>query len=130
MATCATVRVYDGKVMILQMVVNADGYESHVGLQLAKFCMSRPLVSGIGDSELVFNGIGCFAAQLVSHLKGDRAGLWYIGGNEKQREEFNYKIIFDAREPKKLIFVSKSQVHSLKFKGAPEDFEAWLDKRG
>lgn len=57
-----------------------DGYPDGVGKALAEFLKPFKMVNGIsGEAELgqVANGMGCLAAQLVSHLK-DKVGGTYL----------------------------------------------------
>lgn len=127
MGTRSTTRVYDGDRMILSLYCQFDGYHDGVGKQLAEFIQSRPFVNGISGNNLVFNGIGCFAAQLVASLK-EKAGLWYVTGKEDQREEYNYEIRggYDADwRPLPVTFVCDGYGH--RFEGRPEDFQAWAE---
>ena len=56
-----------------------DGYISGHGAELADFLNSGKLVNGLGASDAkVFNGMGCLAAQLIGHLKGNEAGGIYL----------------------------------------------------
>lgn len=126
MGTRSTTRVYNGDKMILALYCQFDGFFDSVGQQLADFCQSRPMVNGISGNGNVFNGPQCFAAQLVAHLK-DKAGLWYITGEEDQREEFNYAIYGGYSDkgwqPLPLRFTAEG--YGDEFDGKPEDFKAW-----
>lgn len=111
--------------MILALYCQFDGYPEGVGQQLADFILSRPFANGIGVNDKVFNGPGCFAAQLVVHVK-EKAGLWYVTGEEEQREEFNYEIRIAMDENYKAmppVFVCEG--YGKRFEGKPEDFAAW-----
>lgn len=125
MGTRSTTKVYDGDHMVLALYCQYDGYPSGVGQQLVEFIKSKPFVNGIYDDENVFNGIGCFSAQLVAHLKR-KAGLWYITGNEMQNEEFNYEIRLKYDENWQVmppLFICDG--YGKRFEGSPFEFETW-----
>lgn len=127
MGTRSTTRVYQGGQMLLALYCQFDGNHEGVGQQLADFIQSRPVVNGISGSCEVFNGMECFAAQLVAHLKAE-AGLWYVTGREEQREEFNYEIHggYDANcSPMPITFVCEG--YGQRFQGKPEAFKAWAE---
>lgn len=128
MGTRSTTRVYRDEKMILALYCQFDGYPTGVGNELATFIQSRPFVNGISGNTKVFNGPDCFAAQLVAHLK-TKAGLWYITGEEDQREEFNYEIRIKLGEDRCAlppVFVCEG--HGLRFEGKAEDFAAWASE--
>ena len=66
----------DGK-KIIEMYGQYDGYPDSIGEDLKEFISSGKMVNGIGNDDKVFNGIECFAAQLVSHFK-DGVGGFYL----------------------------------------------------
>jgi len=72
-------RVMDkkGKV-IIELYRQYDGYPEGMGKELIDFIKGKKLVNGIGVDRNVFNGMYDFAAQLVSHLKGDQVGNVYL----------------------------------------------------
>lgn len=62
---------------IIEMYKQFDGYPDGLGLELQQFISSGKMVNGIGlDRGKVFNGINCFAAQLVSHMKTEAGGIY------------------------------------------------------
>lgn len=83
-----------------------DGYPSGMGVDLAEFLASGKMVNGIsvGESEIVFNGMGCLAAQAIAHFK-EGAGGYYLhrGGTTNCWEEYRYNVIFDE-DKKELTF--------------------------
>lgn len=94
----------DGKVL-LTIYRQMDGYFSGMGRDLANFVASGTLVNGISmgkDKVKQFNGMGCFAAQLVGALKGEQSGSIYIESNSTKwghaDDEYNYEI-FPAATP-------------------------------
>jgi len=83
-----------------------DGYPSGMGVDLAQFLASGKMVNGIsfGESELVFNGMGCLTAQAIAHFK-EGAGGYYLhrGGTTNCGEEYRYEVIFND-DTKELLF--------------------------
>ncbi len=57
-----------------------DGYPSGHGKELADFLKSGKLVNGLPlePKMRMFNGMGCLAAQVVAHFKGEDAGGFYL----------------------------------------------------
>lgn len=81
---------------IVTMYRQYDGYPSGMGIDLAEFLAKGKLVNGISctETELVFNGMGCLAAQAVAHFK-DGPGSIYLqrGGTINSWEEYRYEVI-------------------------------------
>jgi len=91
---------------IVTMYRQFDGYPSGHGLELAEFLNQGKLVNGISSAEngLVFNGMGCLAAQVVAKFK-DGPGNIYLhrGGTTGCWEEYRYEVIGNE-ETKELTF--------------------------
>lgn len=70
-----------------------DGYPTGHGQELADFLNSKTLINGFGDSESKAhaNGMGCLAALLISHLKGDKIGNVYVTP-QGDFQEYNYTV--------------------------------------
>jgi hypothetical protein len=86
------------------------------------------LVNGLGaESNMVANGMGCLAALMVSHFKGDKAGDIYlqapiVGVNSWQ--EYEYHVFEDG------VTVIEGQLrdgHSI-FTGTFEEFAEFCKK--
>jgi hypothetical protein len=94
------------KEKIVTMYRQYDGYPTGHGNELAEFIAQGKMVNGISCNEqgLVFNGMGCLAAQVVAHFK-DGAGGFYLhrGGTTNCGEEYRYEII-DNEETRELTF--------------------------
>jgi len=91
---------------IVTMYRQYDGYPTGHGLQLAEFLNQGKLVNGIGSAEkgLVFNGMGCLAAQVVAHFKEGPGNIYlHRGGTTNCWEEYRYEIIGNE-ETKGLTF--------------------------
>jgi hypothetical protein len=63
---------------IVCMYRQFDGYPSGHGSELADFLISGEVVNGIpvGYNKKVFNGMGCLAAQMISHFKNESGGFY------------------------------------------------------
>lgn len=118
-----------------------NGYPSGHGLDLANFISSGKMVNGIGLDIVgrVFNGAGCFAAQLISALKGDSAGSIYICPNSTKDvcQEYEYHIVcdFDTKAIKFICFkngyMSKGEYIDKKkklFEGTANEFIEFVEK--
>lgn len=111
-----------------------DGYPSGMGKDLAEFLVQGKLVNGIGninESEIVFNGAGCLAAQTIKHLK-EGAGNVYITTPNAPDEEYRYEIIVDFNTlslTMKVIDIGYGDKRNkVLFKGSPANFLVWLEK--
>ena len=80
MGTRALTFVYDGETPIINLYRQYDGYPTGHGAELAEFLDGFKIVNGLGSDtpSRIANGMGCLAAQLVSHFKGDEAGQFYL----------------------------------------------------
>ena len=96
MGTRSLTRIFDGDKEIACIYRQCDGYPSCHGVALSKFILSGKFVNGISfrDTGRIFNGMGCFAAQLVGYLKGDKAGgiYLYAPGTSDVWEEYVYEV--------------------------------------
>lgn len=73
-----------------------DGYEEGHGLELAEFINSRKFVNGMSGDEEVFNGVGCFAAQMIYHFKKGKAGGFYLYPHDETGGcSYKYEVIVD-----------------------------------
>ena len=110
MGTRSLTFVYEENEPFLNMYRQFDGYPSGHGQELAKFLLSGEMVNGIpvGVNELVFNGMGCFAAQMIANFKKS-AGGFYIYPIESNDcwQEYEYHIYEDTvvvKNPDEVIF--------------------------
>jgi|SRR3989304_107275 len=97
MGTRARVNIFDGNELIVSIYRQMDGYPDGLGAQIAGFAGKMEIVNGIGYGQNAgthANGMGCFAAQLISHLKGERIGSVYIRSTDaaSHGEEFSYNL--------------------------------------
>src|SRR5690348_16714806 len=93
MGTRSLTRVFDKGAEILCLYRQFDGYPDGHGAELADFVLSRTFVNGISGDRRVFNGMGCFAAQLVAHFKTDAGGFYILApGSNDCGEEYVYEV--------------------------------------
>jgi hypothetical protein len=71
-----------------------DGYPEGHGKELAEFLQNMPIVNGYGDDTIKqANGVGCLAAQVVSHFKTKVGGFYlYPPKTHDIGEEFIYSV--------------------------------------
>jgi hypothetical protein len=81
-----------------------DGYPEGHGLELAQFLTRGQLVSGLsGKEEVVFNGMGCLAAAMVSNFK-ETPGGFYIHSVEDTECGQDYEYHVYQREDDKFTY--------------------------
>ena len=82
MGTRSLTFVYEKYGEVQKPVVNMyrqfDGYPTGHGAELAEFLNNGELVNGLGveRNQLQFNGMGCLAAQMLSHFKKESGGFY------------------------------------------------------
>jgi hypothetical protein len=96
MGTRARVNIFGGNEVLVSIYRQMDGYPDGLGKEVAEFAGKMEIVNGYTSQHKVgthANGMGCFAAQLISHLK-DGIGSVYIRntGPESQGEEYSYNL--------------------------------------
>ena len=123
--------VHETKQNILCMYRQYDGYLSGHGAELAEFLQGFNVVNGYNcdTPERAANGMGCLAAQLISHFKDGIGNIYIHHSNDKDcGEEYTYtiyekdgkvciraydvwakKIIFDGT-PKQMLALAEAQV--------------------
>jgi len=136
---------WDGKThrtKLMTMYRQMDGYPSGMGLDLAEFLSEGKMVNGLqlGKNELVFNGAGCLAAQLVAHFKEGPGGYYlHKPGQTNCGEEYRYEVIVDddLNQPILLKVIEVGYMSSkgnyvnkakTRYFGPVREFEAWLEK--
>lgn len=129
MATTATVTITNNGKPLVKLLKTADGYLSSAGVELANFTASARFVNGLTGDENVFNGMGCFAAQLIAHLK-TKAGLWYVADLDTDYgDDYTYTINggLDAGNYKPTpVTMTMTTLDSRTFSGSPEEFITYL----
>ena len=91
MGTRSTTKIYDEGKLLLSLYKQYDGYCEGWGTDLKDFLKSGKFVNGFGmNNDKQFNGMGCFALQLVTEFKDGVGGLYATTDDDSQ--EYNYKI--------------------------------------
>jgi len=102
MGTRALTFVYDGETPIINLYRQYDGYPTGHGAELAEFLNGFKIVNGLGPDtpSRIANGMGCLAAQLVSHFKGDEAGQFYLYSPQTVEcgQDFEYHVYQKNKE--------------------------------
>ena len=104
MGTRSLTFVYDEKDVIINMYRQHDGYPTGHGAELAEFLSQFRMTNGIHrvqhhkTGDKIANGMGCLAAQLVSHFKGSDAGQFYLypANATDCGQDYEYHIYKDA----------------------------------
>ena len=83
---------------IVEIYKQYDGYPESLGEDLKVFVSSGKLVNGlVAGRNWVFNGVECFAAQLVGHLKHGEAGnVYLLAPTEDFEDKREYSKLYDA----------------------------------
>ena len=107
---------------ILCMYRQYDGYLSGHGMELAEFLQDFNVVNGynMNSPSRTANGIGCLAAQLISHFKDGVGNIYIHEPNATDcGEEFTYTIYKNKGE----VCIRAYDVWSEKiiFDGTPEE---------
>ena len=112
MGTRSITRIYDEQqAIIVDIYKQYDGYVEGVGTDLINFIRSGqvfnglPLSSGDNQKVRVFNGMGCFAAQLVAYWKTGAGGTYLEAPRHGNRKtvfnthgiEYMYEVYFRKR---------------------------------
>lgn len=150
MGTRSTYRViergtYEGKKwqnIFCLLYLQYDGYPSGHPEDTFEWLAKGTVVNGLtsGQPEVVFNGTGCLAAQLVARLKEGPGGayLYPIKSRCKCGEDYVYDIIVDTDTNKIEVVAydnmtgwsdnARVKVKEL-YRGSPEGYADWLKVR-
>ena len=128
------------KQTLVCMYRQMDGYPSGMGVDLAEFLESGKIVNGIslGETQRVFNGMGCLAAQMVAHFKDGAGGIYLYPINVKDAwQNYEYEIIQHNEEDIKLKIIEVGYINpkgkyckgkKTLFYGTPQTFFNWLEQ--
>lgn len=119
-----------------------DGYLEGHGKELADFLNGIEMINGITvgarqNYGTHANGVGCLAAQMVSHFKNGEIGGIYLESVDSGLEDYNYVLHFDYQEGEdkwfgsdvlKQIDVSCWNDEPF-FKGTLDEFVALIEKK-
>ena len=116
MGTRSLTHVQENGVTIFTIYRQFDGYPEKpgIGYELAKFCAARKIINGISGQtkDNAANGAGCFAAQLVAHLKEEIGNVYlHVPDTSDCGEEYTYTInILPEEEEQFLIACPEANI--------------------
>ena len=130
------------KNQLVNMYRQYDGYPEGHGTELADFLKSGKVVNGIGstnETERLFNGAGCLAAQMIAHFKNGAGGFYIEPITAKDcGQEYEYEVIvdFDTKEVTlkcfEIGYINKKGEYKngkkLLFEGKPSEFDEFVKK--
>ena len=121
-------KVKDTEVVV--MYRQYDGYPSGHGTELAEFLSKGRLVNGISavEPELVFNGMGCLAAQVIANFKQGAGGIYlHSAGTTDCWQEYDYYVIGNE-DTKELTLKCVNSRGKVIFEGTPKEFVEQLEE--
>lgn len=103
-----------------------DGYPTGHPLETAEWLATAKVVNGLGmnETQLVFNGAGCLAAQLIARFK-EGAGGTYVHNLESRGEcweDYLYDIIVTEDRTIEYVCYDNNEDKTELFRGTPSDF--------
>ena len=103
-----------------------DGYPEGHPLETAEWLVSGRVVNGIGsnDTNLVFNGAGCLAAQLVAKYKTEPGGTYIqsLKSRGQSWEDYLYDIIVKEDNSIEYVCYENDTIPNEIFRGTPNQF--------
>lgn len=129
MGTRSLTYVYtEGGQPIVCMYRQFDGYVAGHGVDLAEFLNSGKLVNGIpmGSNEVLFNGMGDLAAQMVAHFKKDVGGFYLYPTNDLTQDcwqEYEYHVF----ENRVVVYEGQYTENNVIFSGTWKEFASFCN---
>lgn len=115
-----------------------DGYPSGHPLETAEWLATAKVVNGYSmpkdneEPELVFNGAGCLAAQMIAKYKNGVGGVYIhtLASRSKSWEDYLYDIVVDE-DTKEIEYIcyENDGGRTPKFRGTPKDFVNKYEKQ-
>lgn len=129
MGTRSLTYVYteDGQPIVC-MYRQFDGYVAGHGVDLSEFVNSGKLVNGIpmGSNEVLFNGMGDLAAQMVAHFKKDVGGFYLYPTNDLSQDcwqEYEYHVF----ENRVVVYEGQYTENNVIFSGTWKEFASFCN---
>lgn len=117
---CLTYVYDDDDKQIINLYRQYDGYMSGHGKELATILASKTVVNGLvlgSDYSKFANGMGCLAAQIVSHFKTGAGGFYLYPVTETDcGQDFEYHVFHD------IVIVKDAWDKEILFNGTWEEF--------
>ena len=113
---------------ICLVYVQYDGYPSGHPSEIAEWLAGAKVVNGFGrveEHEVIFNGAGCLAAQLIWKLKkGETGGVYMhsLSSRGESCEDYLYDIIVKEDYTLEFVCYNGWDDHEELFRGTPEEF--------
>lgn len=112
---------------ICLVYVQYDGYPSGHPVETAEWLSTGKVVNGIGlnETELIFNGAGCLAAQFIAKLKTGVGNVYMhsLESRGKCSEDYLYDIVVRPdRSIEYICFENYGDEPEEIFRGTPADF--------
>lgn len=109
-----------------------DGYPEGHPLETAEWLASGKVVNGLGmkDTELVFNGAGCLAAQLIARMKEGPGGTYIhsLKSRGESWEDYLYDIIVKEDRTIEYVCYDNNEHKDVLFRGTPLEFVKKYEK--
>lgn len=103
-----------------------DGYPSGHPLETAEWLSGGIVVNGLSlnETELVFNGAGCLAAQLIARFKDGPGGTYLrsLDSRGKCWEDYLYDIIVKEDRTIEYVCYENDVTPTENFRGSPKEF--------
>ena len=118
MGTRCLTYVYEGNSPLVCLYRQFDGYPSGHGAELANFLKGIKLGNGIADNPKMgkfANGMGCLAAQLVTHFKKSVGGFYIHLVTDSGGVDYEYHVYAN-----KVVVKDSDEV--VVFSGSRKDF--------
>lgn len=137
MGTSGIINIYDGEdgedpVLLCSIYRQSDGDLDGVGVELVEFASGMKINRGISGCEELrkeANGMGCFAAQLIAHLK-HRVGGLYIDIPCEEEGDYTYYFYPPENIGDEPILVCRAMyTKSELFRGPVSEFDLEIAKK-
>jgi len=105
-----------------------DGYPTGHPLETAEWLATAKVVNGLGlaENQLVFNGAGCLAAQLIAKFKDGPGGTYIhsLDSRGESWEDYLYDIIVKYDRTIEYVCYDNNEDKTELFRGTPAEFVA------
>ena len=112
--------------------VQFDGYPSGHPLETAEWLATAKVVNGLGlaENQLVFNGAGCLAAQLIAKFKDGPGGTYIhsLDSRGESWEDYLYDIIVKEDRTIEYVCCDNNEDKTELFRGTPAQFVEKYEK--
>jgi hypothetical protein len=123
MGTRSLTYVYDNGEPVVCMYRQFDGYPTGHGFELAEWLNKGRLVNGLNlrEKQIVYNGMGCLAAQMVSKFKEGAGGIYLYAPKLGQDcwQEYEYHLHEDK------VLITTPRAEEIIFMGDWKQFEEY-----